>query len=43
MDDRDLEFFRHFLTQWMEGLLDHADDTVEGLLDSHENLRYTQS
>ena len=38
MKDKDLEFFRHLLTQWMEELLDHADDTVEGLLDSRENL-----
>ena len=38
MEDKDLEFFRHLLTQWMEELLDHADDTVEGLLDSQENL-----
>ncbi|MBW2480955.1 MAG: RNA polymerase-binding protein DksA [Deltaproteobacteria bacterium] len=38
MKDTDLEFFRHLLTQWMEALLDHADDTVEGLLDSRENL-----
>ncbi len=38
MEDKDLEFFRHLLTQWMEKLLDHADDTVEGLLDVRENL-----
>ena len=38
MEDKDIEFFRHLLTQWMEELLDHADDTVEGLLDSRENL-----
>ena len=38
MKDKDLEFFRHLLTQWMEELLDNADDTVEGLLDSRENL-----
>ncbi len=38
MEDKDLEFFRHLLTQWMEELLDHADDIVEGLLDSRENL-----
>ncbi len=37
MEDKDLEFFRHLLTQWMEKLLDHADDTAEGLLDSREN------
>ena len=38
MKDTDLEFFKHLLTQWMEALLDHADDTVEGLLDSRENF-----
>ena len=38
MKEKDLEFFRHLLTQWMEELLDHADDTVEGLLDARENL-----
>ena len=38
MKEKDLEFFRHLLTQWMEKLLEHADDTVERLLDSRENL-----
>ena len=38
MEDKDIEFFRHLLTQWMEELLDHSDDTVEWLLDSRENL-----
>jgi DnaK suppressor protein len=38
MEEKDLEFFRHFLIQWMEELLDHADETVEGLLDSQEIL-----
>lgn len=38
MKDTDLEFFRHLLNQWMEELLDHAKGTVEGLLDSRENL-----
>ena len=38
MEEKDLEFFRHLLIQWMEELLDHADETVEGLLDSQENL-----
>ena len=38
MKEKDLEFFKHLLTQWMEELLDHADDTVEGLLDARENL-----
>jgi DnaK suppressor protein len=38
MEEKDLEFFRHLIIQWMEELLDHADETVEGLLDSQENL-----
>jgi DnaK suppressor protein len=38
MKDTDLEFLRHLLTQWMEELLGHADDTVEGLLDAREQL-----
>jgi len=38
MKDTDLVFFRHLLTQWMEELLGHADDTVEGLLDAREQL-----
>ena len=38
MEEKDLEFFRHLLIQWMEELLDHADETVEGLLASQEIL-----
>ena len=38
MDEKDLAYFKNHLTQWMEELLDHADDTVERLLDSHEHL-----
>ena len=38
MEEKDLEFFRHLLTQRLEELLIHADDTVEKLLDSQENL-----
>ena len=38
MRDRDLEFFKHLLTQRVEELLDQADNTFEGLLDSRENL-----
>jgi DnaK suppressor protein len=38
MEENDLEFFRNLLIQWMEKLLDHADETVEVLLDSQENL-----
>ena len=38
MEEQDLEFFRNFLTQWMEELLNHADETVEELLDSQQYL-----
>jgi DnaK suppressor protein len=38
MEEKNLEFFRHLLTQRLEELLIHADDTVEELLDSQENL-----
>ena len=38
MEEKDLEFFRNFLTQWMEELLNHANETVEELSDSQENL-----
>ena len=38
MEEKDLEFFRQFLMQWMEELLNNADETVEELLDSRENL-----
>jgi DnaK suppressor protein len=38
MEEKDLEFFRNLLIQRMEDLLDHADETVEGLSDSQEIL-----
>ena len=38
MEKKNLEFFRHLLTQWLEELLNRADDTVEELLDSQDNL-----
>ena len=38
MGKKDLEFFRHLLTQWVEELLNRTDDTVEELLDSQENF-----
>jgi hypothetical protein len=34
MDKKDLEFFKRLLTQWLEELLNRADDTVEKLSDS---------
>ena len=38
MEEKDLQFFKDLLTTWLENLLDHADDTVEGLLESGESL-----
>jgi len=38
MEEKDLEFFRQLLKQWMEELLNQADETVEELLDFRENL-----
>jgi len=38
MQEKDLEFFRQLLMQWMEELLNQADETVEELLASRENL-----
>jgi len=38
MEEKDLEFFRNLLIKWLEELLANADKTVEGLLDSQENL-----
>ena len=36
--NKDLELFRNLLIQWLEELLDHAKETVEGLLYSQENF-----
>jgi DnaK suppressor protein len=38
MEEKDLQFFKNFLTTWLKKLLDHADDTVGGLLKSEESL-----
>ena len=38
MEEQDLKFFRQLLMQWMQELLNQADETVEELLDSRENL-----
>jgi DnaK suppressor protein len=38
MKEKELEFFRNLLIQWMDELLGHADDTVEGLLEAREQL-----
>ncbi|MEE4606392.1 MAG: RNA polymerase-binding protein DksA [Desulfobacteraceae bacterium] len=38
MEEKDLGFFRQLLTQWLEELLNRADDTVEELSDSQDNF-----
>ena len=38
MEEKDLTFFKDLLTQWMDELLNHPNDNVQSLLDSHENL-----
>jgi len=38
MEEKELEFFKHLLTQWLEELLNRADDTVEELSDSQDNF-----
>jgi len=37
MEEKVLLFFKDLLTRWLDELLIHADDTVEGLLESGEN------
>jgi hypothetical protein len=34
MEEKDLDFFRNLLIQWLEELLANADKTVERLSDS---------
>ena len=38
MKEDDLGYFRDLLNRWMEELLDHANETVEELLESQENF-----
>jgi DnaK suppressor protein len=38
MEEKNLDFFRNHLSQWLQELIDHADDTVEHLLEPEENL-----
>ena len=38
MDEKDLAYFKKVLTQWLEELLNHADETTAGLRDSHQYL-----
>ena len=37
MEEKELLFFKDLLTRWLDELLSHADDTVEGFLESGEN------
>ena len=38
MEEKDLAFFKDLLTRWLDELLQHADDTVEGLLETEDHL-----
>ena len=38
MKEKDLQFFKNLLTKRLNELLDHADDTIEGFLESAESL-----
>ncbi len=38
MEEKDLVFFKELLTRWLDELLEHADDTVEGLLETEDHL-----
>lgn len=38
MDQKDLDFFKDLLTQWLDELLGRAGSTVVGLLDSTDHL-----
>ena len=37
MEEKDVAYFKEFLTKWLEELLHHADHTVEGLLNVETN------
>jgi DnaK suppressor protein len=38
MEEKDLKFFKNLLTRQLGELLDHADNTFEGLIDPGDNL-----
>lgn len=38
MDQAELDFFKDLLTRWLNELLDHADDTVGGLIASDDHF-----
>jgi len=38
MDEKDLEYFKKLLTDRLQELLHHADNTVAGMADSRENF-----
>jgi DnaK suppressor protein len=38
MEEKDLDFFKDLLTRWLDELLQNADNTVEGLLETENHL-----
>lgn len=38
MDQKDLDYFKNLLTQWLDELLGKAGNTVEGLISSQDHL-----
>ena len=38
MDQKDLDYFKNLLTQWLDELLGKAGNTVVGLIDSEDHL-----
>ena len=38
MKEKDLDYFKDLLTRWLDELLEHADDTVEDLLETENYL-----
>ena len=38
MEENNLDFFKDLLTRWLDELLKHADDTVEGMLETESYL-----
>jgi DnaK suppressor protein len=37
MEKNDLDYFKNLLTMWLDELINHADHTVESLLEIREN------
>lgn len=38
MEQKDLDFFEHLLTQWLEELINHAENTETGLRETDDSL-----